>query len=430
MSPRGPKPAKGAGSGAGNSARGSAQRDDGRTRAPAAQREASAEVDVDTGAEDVHDVDAEIVEPEVLPAHPLDDVAQELDVPDIALDDEPGLGEPGLGEPGAGAAGLGGVSIGGAEREREHEHELDRERERERTRASRLPARTGATLPVPFDPLARYIQEARQFPELDRDEEQRLARAYRDTGDREAARRLVTSNLMLVVRLALMYRRAIRNVMDLIQEGNVGLLEALKRFDPDQGVRFPTYAAWWIKAYMLKFLLDNARLVRVGTTNARRKLLYNLRRERSRLEQLGVTTTPKLLADHFGVSEADVVDVEKALASRDMSFDTPLTDDGGVTLGDTLPAPHVPADEAVAAQEIRERVSAAIAEFRETLGERDREILDGRLLSEEAATLQELGDRYGVTREAMRQAENKLKEKLARFLRERLGDEVVLRFVG
>ncbi|MEN6632765.1 MAG: sigma-70 family RNA polymerase sigma factor [Candidatus Polarisedimenticolia bacterium] len=295
-------------------------------------------------------------------------------------------------------------------------------------RALTVAAPREKSLPVPADPLARYIQEARRFPELDREEERRLARLYRATGDPEAARRLITSQLMLVVKLAFMYRRAIRNVLDLIQEGNVGLVEALKRFDPEQNVRFPTYAAWWIKAYMLKFLLDNARLVRVGTTNARRKLLYNLRREKERLEREGISPTPPLLAERFGVAEEDVVEVERALSGGDVSMDMPLTEDGDITVGDTLHAEAAPADEVVAEEEIRDRISAAVAEFREGLGEREQAILDGRLVAEQPQTLQELGDQFGVTREAMRQSENKLKERLARFLRERLGDEIVLRF--
>lgn len=286
----------------------------------------------------------------------------------------------------------------------------------------------GRSVPAPFDPLARYIQEVRRFPELDRDEEQRLARHYRETGDPGAARRLITAHLMLVVKLALMYRRAIRNVMDLIQEGNVGLLEALKRFDPDQGVRFPTYAAWWIKAYMLKFLLDNARLVRIGTTNARRKLLYNLRREREKLERQGISVTPRLLAEHFGVSESDVVEVDRAIAGRDVSVDAPITEDGSLTLGDTLSAPMPSAEDVVSHDEVRERVAAAIAEFRVGLNERELAILDQRLVADEPSTLQELGDRFGVTREAMRQAENKLKERLGVFLKDKLGSEVILQF--
>jgi len=148
-----------------------------------------------------------------------------------------------------------------------------------------LPADRGTL--VPADPFRRYMAELRRYPRLTRETEQELARRYRETGDRDALFRLITSNLMLVVHVALSFRRAARNLLDLIQEGNVGLLRANERFDPDVGVRLPTYAAWWVRAYMVKFLLDNVRLVRVGTTNARRKLLRNLRREKRRLEERG-----------------------------------------------------------------------------------------------------------------------------------------------
>ncbi len=291
-------------------------------------------------------------------------------------------------------------------------------------------APVGERHPVPVDPLTRYIQEVRRFAELDRDEERELARRFRESGDREAAARLITANLLLVVKLALMYRRAIRNVMDLVQEGNIGLMEALKRYDPAQGVRFSTYAAWWIKAYMLKYLLDNARLVRVGTTNARRKLLYNLRREQRRLEAQGIRPTPKLLAERFGVSEEDVVEVDKALSARDVSVDQPLADDSRSTIADVLPADSPSVEDEVAEREIKERVRRVLDEFRESLGERDRAILDQRLLAEDPATLQALGNRFGVTREAMRQAEAKLKRRLAAFLRDRLDPDVILRFTG
>ena len=177
------------------------------------------------------------------------------------------------------------------------------------------------------DPFRRYMAEVRLHPPLSREEEQELARKYRDTGDREALFGLVTANLMLVVKVALSFRRAARNLLDLIQEGNIGLMQAIERFDPELGVRLPTYASWWIRAYMVKFLLDNVRLVRVGTTNARRKLLRNLNKERRRLEQQGYDVGPKLLADHFGVSEDDVRDVEAALSGRDVSLDAPVGDE-------------------------------------------------------------------------------------------------------
>ncbi|NJN64987.1 MAG: sigma-70 family RNA polymerase sigma factor [Acidobacteria bacterium] len=289
---------------------------------------------------------------------------------------------------------------------------------------------TDPHVPAVGDPLLHYIEQVKRFEQLERDEETALARAVRDTGDADAARRLVSANLMLVVKLALMYRRALRNVMDLIQEGNVGLMEALKRYDPEQGVRFSTYAAWWIKAYMLKFLMDNARLVRVGTTNARRKLLYNLRREQRKLEAQGIAPTPRLLAERFGVPEEDVVDIDRALRSPDASIDAPLTPEGDFTVGDVLPAQVPSPEDQVVASDLKQRIDAAIASFREGLDDRERALLDGRLVSAEPLTLQELGDRYGVTREAMRQAEVKLKRRLASFLRQKLGDEVILQFTG
>ncbi len=283
---------------------------------------------------------------------------------------------------------------------------------------------------VPSDPLARYLLELKQFEPLTPTEEIALARRYRESGDQEAAAKLISHSLLMVVKLALMYRRALHNPMDLVQEGNIGLLEALKRFDPDQGVRFNTYAAWWIKAYILKYLLDNARLVRVGTTNARRKLLYNLRREQRKLEAQGIQATPKLLAEKFGVSEHDVVEVDRALSSPDLSTDLRVGEDGSATVGDLMAGRETPIDEQVIEREMKQRIDDAIAEFRQELSERDQAILDARLAAVDSATLQELGDRFGVTREAMRQAEAKLKARLAVFLRQKLGDDVILHFTG
>ncbi len=278
-----------------------------------------------------------------------------------------------------------------------------------------------STALAPADPFQRYMAEARRYPPLTREEEQELARRYRETGDREALFRLVTSNLMLVVRVAFSFRRAARNVLDLIQEGNLGLLAAIDRFDPDVGVRLPTYAAYWVRAYMVKFLLDNVRLVRVGTTNARRKLLRNLRKEKQRLEEQGYDVGPKLLAEHFGVSEQDVVDVQAALDSRDVHLDAPV-DEEGRSRAEVLPAADENIEESVARRELQERVEGILAEFREGLNERELLILDERLLAEEPKTLQVLGDRFGTTREAVRQAENRLKKRLTEFVKERLPD--------
>ena len=244
------------------------------------------------------------------------------------------------------------------------------------------PTREGGL--APFDPFRRYMAEIRKYPPLTREEEQKLARRYRETGDREALFRLITANLMLVVRVALSFRRALKNLLDLVQEGNVGLLQAIDRFDPDLGVRLPTYAAYWVRAYMVKFLLDNVRLVRVGTTNARRKLLRHLHQEKRKLEESGFDVGPKLLAEHFGVSERDVIDVQAALDSRDLSLDAPVGEDEQQTRGDSLADPTTATVEVeVARKELQERTESALARFREGLKEREFAILERRVLSDE-----------------------------------------------
>jgi RNA polymerase sigma-32 factor len=276
---------------------------------------------------------------------------------------------------------------------------------------------------APYDPFRRYMAEISKYPPLDREEEQRLARLFRDTGDRDALFRLITANLILVVRVALSFRRAARNLLDLVQEGNIGLLHAIQRFDPELGVRLPTYAAWWIRAYMVKFLLDNVRLVRVGTTNARRKLLRHLRKEKARLEREGFDVGPKLLAERFGVSETDVRDVEAALESRDVSIDAPVPGEDQRPRSEIMVDAHAPdVEERVARQQLQQRVEEALARFRVELNERDRALLDERILSDSPLTLQALGDRFGTSREAVRQAEARLMERVTEFLKAELGD--------
>jgi RNA polymerase sigma-32 factor len=252
---------------------------------------------------------------------------------------------------------------------------------------------------VPLDPFRKYMSELRRYPPLTREEEQALARRYRESGDRDALFRLVTSNLMLVVRVALSFRRAARNLLDLVQEGNLGLLAAIERFDPEVGVRLPTYAAWWIRAYIVKFLLEAA----------------------------GYEVGPKMLAEHFGVSEEDVKDVERALHSRDVSLDAPIGDEEDRTRGDVTPASGPTVEEEVARRELQDKVQAAIRRFRVDLNERERTILDERLLAEDPATLQAIGDKFGTTREAVRQAESRLMSRLKEFLRTELGDLASIR---
>ena len=280
-----------------------------------------------------------------------------------------------------------------------------------------------------YDPLKRYLYEISRFHPLSREEEHDLAGLYHRTGDRDAAYRLVTSNLKLVVKIAMMYHKVYRNLMDLIQEGNIGLLQALKRFDPSRGTRLPTYAAWWIKAYILKFLLDNARMVKIGTTNERRKILMNLNREKRELEARGITPTAQLLAENLGVDEQEILDVQQGMASPDVSLDAPVGgEDTGLRYIDSLHRMEESVDDKIAHGEFREMLESKFAEFEQGLAERDRLILRQRLIAEEPETLQQIADRYGISREAVRVAERKLIARLKKYMNETFHDVLEVEF--
>jgi RNA polymerase sigma-32 factor len=293
---------------------------------------------------------------------------------------------------------------------------------------SSVPLPAGKGVLVRQDLLGRYIAEVNRFERLDPETEHALAVRWREEGDTEAAQRLVTSHLRLVVGIALSFRRAFANVLDLVQEGNLGLMEAVERFDPFKGNRLSTYATWWIRSRMVRFLLDNWRLVRVGTTNARRKLLYNLRAEKERLEAQGIAPTSKLLADNLGTSEADVVAVDRALGAGDLSIDAPLGDAGTASPKDFLPGPGASPEAEAVESDFLAKLHAAIDEFEPGLSDRERSLLRERLLADEPVTLQDLADRDGVSREAVRQSEQRLIGKLRDFLMERLpeADELSL----
>jgi RNA polymerase sigma-32 factor len=281
---------------------------------------------------------------------------------------------------------------------------------------------TESTEIAPYDPLRRYLAEISRFTPLSREEEHKLAMDYHETGDRETAYRLVTSNLKLVVKIAMIYHKVYRNLLDLIQEGNLGLIQAVKRFDPYRGTRLPTYAAWWIKAYILKFLLDNSRMVKIGTTNARRKILMNLNREKMELEAKGIIPTSKLLAENLGVDEAELRAVEQGMAGPDISLDAPVGDDGDAHYIDTLRLMEQSVDEKIAQGEFRELLEKRFTDFAATLSERERVILNRRLIADDPETLQQIADRYGISREAVRVAEKKLVAKLKKYMIESFGD--------
>ncbi len=272
---------------------------------------------------------------------------------------------------------------------------------------------------VPLDPFAAYLQEAKRYPILSEEEEKELAIRLTETGDVDAAYQLTTANLMLVVKIAMTFKREWQNVMDLVQEGNIGLMKAVKNFDPFRGVRLSAYATWWIKSYILKYILDNWRLVRVGTTNSRRKLLFNLKKEKERLEREGFDPSTKLLAEHFGVDENEIIDVEVSIGAVDVSMDTPTRADSSMTPAQSL-SDGKSLEKRAEIDQFREILQQKIEGFKSELKPGEIEILEKRVLSESPQSLQELGDERGVTREAVRQAEQRLLKKSRIYIEEQM----------
>ena len=271
----------------------------------------------------------------------------------------------------------------------------------------------------PLDPFSAYLQEVKKYPVLTEEEEKELAIRLKETGDVDAAYKLTTANLMLVVKIAMTFKREWQNLMDLVQEGNVGLMKAVKNFDPFRGVRLSAYATWWVKSYILKYILDNWRLVRVGTTNARRKLLYNLKKEKERLEREGFDPSTKLLAEHFGVDEGEIIDVEASIGAVDVSMDTPTRPDSTMTPAQSL-SDGKSLEKAAEIDQFRKILQQKIEGFKSDLKPGEIEILEKRILSESPQSLQEIGDQRGVTREAVRQSEQRLLKKFRVYIEEEM----------
>ncbi|MBF5044671.1 sigma-70 family RNA polymerase sigma factor [Aggregicoccus sp. 17bor-14] len=273
------------------------------------------------------------------------------------------------------------------------------------------------------DPLQAYMAEVTRHPLLSRDEELRLARHLRATGDVQAAYRLVASNLRLVVKLAHEYHRNPLSLLDLIQEGNIGLMQAVKKYDPERGVKLSSYAAWWIRAYILRYIMDNWKMVKLGTTEAQRKLFFKLRQEQEKLLREGFEASPKLLAERLSVSEQDVVEMDQRLGNDELSLDAPLGDDAKGTRADRLlPSSAQPADERLGGEELKALFREKLAAFAQTLEGKERFIFEKRLTADEPLTLQDIGDKYGVSRERARQIEAALIGRMREYMREQIPD--------
>jgi RNA polymerase sigma-32 factor len=269
---------------------------------------------------------------------------------------------------------------------------------------------------VTTDPVTRYMNEIGRYPLLTREQEHELAVRYKETGDPKAAEALVTSNLRFVVKVAAEYTKFGAKLIDVVQEGNVGLMHAVREFNPYKGVRLITYAVWWIRGYIQEHLMRQYSMVRIGTTAAQRKLFYQLQREKEQLERLGSEQGVKLLSGRLGISEEDVTEMQKRLSGRDVSLDAPMGEEGHSRLLDLQSqTDQESVEEQLSLREQLRRLQDRIEALRPSLSEKERYLLDERLLSDDPLTLQDIGDRFKITREAVRQMENRLLEKLRRL---------------
>ena len=278
------------------------------------------------------------------------------------------------------------------------------------------------TAVVPVTALQQYLAEVRRYPYLSKEEELQLFQEYQAHGSREAAVKLIMANLRVSISIAAEYLHTGADHMDLIQEGNVGLMHAIKKFDPSKNVRFYAYAAWWSRAYILRYLLHTFRLVKVGTTQDQRKLFYNLKKEKAKLERDGFAPDTKLLADRLNVRERDVIEMDQRLGNWELSLDQPIGEDQGNTLLDVLPSHQEPADEQIAEHQLKTLFRKKLAEFITTLEERDEDILRNRILSDSPLTLDDLGDKYGITKERTRQLEARIIKRLRDYVKKDIKD--------
>ena len=286
-----------------------------------------------------------------------------------------------------------------------------------------LEYRSDDTAIVKFDPLQRYLSEISKHKLLTREQEIELGKRVMEDGDSEAAYILVTANLRLVVKIALEFQRVwMQNLLDLIQEGNIGLMQAVKKFDPYKNVKFSYYASFWIKAYILKFIMDNWRLVKIGTTQGQRKLFFKLKKEKQKLIDQGFDPKTKLLSERLGVSEREIVDMDQRLDGWDVSLDAPLKDDSDTERVELLNTEVESTEDKMAKKEIETLLHTKISEFKKTMTPRELEIFEERIFSDTPATLQEIGDRYQISRERVRQVEKNIIKKLREFFKREIPD--------
>jgi RNA polymerase sigma-32 factor len=277
--------------------------------------------------------------------------------------------------------------------------------------------------PVVPNTLHNYLRGISQYKLLSRDEEQILFRRLNEQGDSKAVQKLVTSNLRLVVKIALDYRRMwMQNLLDLIQEGNIGLMKAVEKFDPDKKVKFSYYASFWIKAYIIKHLMDNFRLVKIGTTQAQRKLFFRLKKEKQKLRDEGIEPKAELISDRLGVSKKEVVEMDQRINGWDISLDAPLADDTDTARIDFLRTSSESLEDIISKKQFETILHQRVAEFRKEMNQRELDIFNQRIFAESPKTLAEIGKRYGISRERVRQIQKNIIAKMKESFKHALPD--------
>ena len=291
-----------------------------------------------------------------------------------------------------------------------------------------------APLSTVRDQVGRFLAEAKRYKRLSEDEERALGVAAREHGDLNAARKLVVHNLRLVISIAYQYRRAWTNILDLFQEGSVGLMEAVKRWEPKLGPRFGTYAAYWIRAYVLRFLMTNSRLIHVANTRAGRKLFFRLEKERQKLLAAGIDVTPKLLAAKLDVDERDLDEVRRHLESREVPFDPRPGESGvdeGYALSERISGGGESPETEAARAELATTMHELVAAFRDRLTDkREQAVWNEHLAAEDPVALGELGARFGVTKQRMGQIADQLKKRFRAEIVAKLGPDVRTDWLG
>lgn len=275
--------------------------------------------------------------------------------------------------------------------------------------------KTLAQLPATTNTIERYLAEISNHPVLSREEEHKLATKYKEDGDLEAARQLIRANLKFVVKVANEYKNYGINPMDVIQEGNLGLMQAVKRFDPTRGYRLISYAVWWIRAYIQNYVVKTWSLVKVGTTQAQRKLFYKLRSTKNEMDLTKQQLSPedyKLLADKLGVPDQAVIEMDKRMKTKDFSLDTEIKDKSEATHLDFLQDKQLDQENLISKAQEEVVVQEGLSDALEILSDREKYIIKNRVLSESPLTLEEIGQKYEISRERVRQIESAALKKI------------------